>query len=340
MISAHETRWCVEINFSSTNDQGFDISSKMSEKMRGFRSYGILAVPVALLIGFALFGTRISRGRIHPAVNVCFIINTMVTTVLCVGYMPTAILMERLSERLVNCIFVPVVLLNFALLCYTHYKTGKNLNSLLEDIVEHRQSVLKVIHKVWIFVLLCVPILCMLYTFGITVEIVLQFLQLTDDDVRRLRPIVSLFHTTKQPKVDRVIHAVAANVLINCGWMSILATCFLLATIAIVLSTEFQTCVAKLRSRVKEEGFLSEENLFKSVERYNQLVTIVNSVDTLFSRFVVLFLLVSLGLQCAAAFGIIIEKGPVHHWMMGLINSTATAAVLIPPLVILHSQVT
>lgn len=124
------------------------------------KSYGPLAVPVILLIVFSLFGTRPSMTGYHPAVNVFFILNTSVTTVIGILCCKMLLSGEPTADNiswLANFVFVPLAVLYLLLWLVTSFKKH-NISILLDNIVETRRSTLKTTDKIWIAAMQCASV--------------------------------------------------------------------------------------------------------------------------------------------------------------------------------------
>ncbi len=300
------------------------------------KRFGALSLPVILLITFSLFGTRLSQRCIHPIVNVFFVINTTVTTILAVGFAYGTLRTTALAQKLANTAFPLLAVVNLLLL-YRIYFKQYNVVALLQDVSKHRNISLSKVDRMWVCATLCISIASIFYSLGVCLFALVDFLKMTEEEL--LEQFTFSFISAQDPLINGIIFVTVGAVFSVCNWMSFLGPCTLMSTIATVLSRELQACIENFERFIDEDGSLSEETFIKTTERFNLLTLLVKKADAMFNPFVALYLMNSLIMLCAAVFGIIVEKGILEQWLLAVVIASATVAILVPPLAALHSQV-
>ena len=66
-------------------------------------------------------------------------------------------------------------------------------------------------------------------------------------------------------------------------WSSPIFISFMISVTTIVLSREFDQCNANLKNNIKKHKYLTKRQCFETTDRFHELTSIVNKVDSIFS---------------------------------------------------------
>ena len=145
------------------------------------------------------------------------------------------------------------------------------------------------------------------------------------------------FHT-KNPTLLIFLLLIEMLVYPNIPWMSLVCTTLMRNVLSIVLSREFNHCNSVLQNIIIEQTYSA--NFFTDIKkRFYKLSSMVEKVDDVFSSFVAINLVLSLGMLCGALYTPVKERIYLEGWLMPVGYSMLILLILLPPLANLNSKV-
>ncbi len=297
-----------------------------------FKSLGILAVPVVIMMPCGLLGLK--RGQIAWNRLVFVLVNflCLLRCVLVLGITGAVFVnksdLSTTADKFTIGVCVSVALSCSMLIwkCYKEY----NIVSLLIDVKNLKLHSLCNTSKLYLCILFSVVASSVVYKFQHITRVVVKEIE----SGHRTPWTVS----TSDPTLIIVFAVVELVIFYNTVWMSMLGVSFLLGVISIVLKREFTTCVLSLEEAVEKEKTLSDKIFTETSQRYVELISVVHKVNKMFSDLVALILAVSLGILCTGVYSIMLGD-TFTGWMPAIIMSLSTTAVLLPPLTMLNMGV-
>ena len=298
------------------------------------KEYWILALPVALMVPFGLFGFRPAQlGKL----KIGYIINTIVLLiyllVLSMGfgyynypkdYRNTA---YKFMAAYVILMFIKFILLIFRL--YKHY----NLFFLLEDIKKVRRNSLERQELSCIFVILTVILAMVMVMENYLISNVLEVF---DNLELKWTPIAM---DTNNPILSKFFAILEGIIYMSVTNISVLLTSFLVIVIAVVFSKEFEKCIQELAAEIKEDSSLSNNLFSKSAERFYELTAVLQKADDLLSTTIGFNVMLCLGMLCGGVYACLIGDGTFKEWYLPISSSIVTFIVLLSQIVALNSKV-
>ena len=116
-----------------------------------------------------------------------------------------------------------------------------------------------------------------------------------------------------------------SNISFTIIWNITLVLC----TISVIISREFQECVNTLDNELNEHNSLTTDVLSQNMERFKQLISIVNKMDSIFSFAVGIILTLTLSTLCGAIYAMVIGIN------LGIFYSAAASCAAILGLMLL-----
>ncbi len=301
-------------------------------KVSFFRKYGVLCLPVILMIVSGLFGTRPSRKILHIVSNLLFIANFTLVIAITVAFIVKSPAYED-ALLVFNNAFCMIISANFIFLfraCYRQY----NIMASLDDTCQVRIHRLGKKHVIHICAMFCVVLGALGYVSKLNYTELSVRLR-TDEAFKW----VSYFGKSRYHVVNVILAIQETVVYAFVAWVSVLSPILTVSVICVILAEEFKECVAKLEESVAKEGFLSDDNFLGAVERFKNLAGVVSKADELFCHFVGLSLFLSIGILCASVYSLSLGMNKLEEWMMGMMLSVVILVILVPPATALNNKV-
>ena len=292
------------------------------------QSYGILVLPIAILVPFGHFGFRPrDSGKGFTFIVVNF---------LCVSSYILALLsfivdLININSNPLNMQFtISFALMVFLLYTIKIYKIYKKCNivSLVKDIKAIRKHSLDMCEKICI----CFMILIM---FSTIIKLIHNAYGIAMEYVKSGKQILIV---KSENTVLRLLTILQMVIYYNSVWVLIYGYSFLIAMIAIVLKKEFNECIHQLENNITKENNLSKELFSTTIHRFYQLASVVHKVDKMFSDIIALIMVISMTLLCSSTFGLVTGDNS-RQWMLLGLMSLVSLIILIPSPVTINTEV-
>ena len=307
------------------------VFSRISNMTNIVKEYGILTLPILLMMMFGLFGHRPGQIRnklISFLLNLLCCINYLIICTVVVCFLRDIIQFNRYSLVSYE-VFGVLVAINYTLLLYILYKKH-NLLGLMEDVKTLRRTSmqkLNLLHLWMMFFLIIITFASVIY---------ILFADITGHGLRIHPPIDST--NSSFLSADGFLTLLEFMVYPVSAWASIIVPSFVLGVMASVIANEFNTCDSALEQSMVNANTFSLEELIKMTDQFHELATMVKRVDAMFSKTVALNLAAALGSLCVAVYTIA-QGGNVTDWTLALACPALTLMILIPPLTSLNTKV-
>ena len=118
--------------------------------------------------------------------------------------------------------------------------------------------------------------------------------------------------------IDNPIMIVLMLIPSNITWMLVWNITFLLCVNAFILSREFQKCTSDLEIDLNENGALFSDIFYKTIERFRELTSVVNRMDSVFSFPIGIILIMTMYDMC----------GTIHLLVTGKYGGIWSTAVI------------
>ena len=123
----------------------------------------------------------------------------------------------------------------------------------------------------------------------------------------------------------------------NTTWMLMWNITFLMCVITLIISREYQKSITDL-CIISEERYLCSGKLFEVSERFTELSSVVDKVDSMFSFPVGIILTMTLSSLCAAIYAVVVGENPII-WSMAVVYSALSLGFLLLSLSTLNYRV-
>ena len=298
------------------------------------KDYGILVLPVALMVQFGMFGFRpdqLGKHRVGYVFNSIVILGYLLIITVGIGYFcnPKE---YRYTAYKFMAVYVIAMVIQFTLLIFILYK-DYNLLFLLRDMENVRRHSLE--RKELCLISL---ILTLILTMVIFLEMYLS--KNINERFETWESDNTLYTIdTNDPILFKTFAILEGLIYMNTTNMSMVLTSLLVVVIAVVFSKEFEKCIQELRAEIKKDNSLSNNQFSMSVERFYELIAVVEKSDDLLSITVGFNVTVCLGMLCGGTYACFIGDGTFKEWHIPILISVVALAVLLPPLVALNRKV-
>ena len=305
------------------------------ETRESFRGrYGILALPMALMFTFGLFGFRpgqMMKGMMGYVVNFIFILNFLLILCIGIGYLFTADFQSRILNKLIAIFFI-FMMVEFAMLCYIYYKKY-NVFYLLEDIRKVRSQTLNKKDLFIIGAFFMSIITSLVIIFYVSMTVILNVFVTGQSFI--WKPISI---QTDNPTGVKIL-VIIEILVINTNMSSILITTFMVVVITCVLGKEFEICIEQLQHNIENSRSLSQKSFLEFTEGFYKLKAVLKRVDNTFSAIVGLNLTVSMLMLCGATYVYLIHDKFSENWILFISVAVITSFTLLLSLASLHNKV-
>ena len=236
------------------------------------KHYGILTLPIFLMIPFGCFGFK--PGQFAKGIMAYFINFISIFYLVLFSFLTLHFVFEpkdiRVESHVRVASFFFFTLANFVLLLHKFYRKY-NLYWLLEDIVEIRRIGLSKIETFQVFVLF---ISCLTF-----IAIVLYTNCLVY--VTKMPNFWTLI--TKDPGAVKILAIIHPVIAVTVQWVSLTCTSLIISFIAVILSAEFAQCNTDLKNEIYRENQLTYMTFSNITKRFYKLKEMVSKVDAMFS---------------------------------------------------------
>ena len=311
-------------------------TGQMNYKENTFFRRGVLNLPLIIMLPFGLLGFR--PGQLFNKI-VGYFINTMFLFNYCL-ILAVAIARfcnvkndeyERTHVKFFTG-FAVFMTVKFTILIYIYFKRF-NFIHLLEDITKIRKYSLSKIELTFV---------TMQFTTVVTMVIYLIYFVFNQYVIPVLTTGVRPFEYAFKyngPLQARVTIILEFLIYMNNTWISILATSFIINVISVVLRREFDKCVEILQEKIDKTETLTGDKFSETVERFQELIGMVDKVDDMFFLDFTLNLFASLGMLCSAIYGIYVRDFTFKDMTLQILVSIVTLLVTLPASAALQSKV-
>ena len=307
---------------------------KPTKKASGFFKYGVLTLPLIIMLPFGLLGSRpgqLFNKIIGYIINLIFLFNFGLVFVIMVGYLYAD---KDYNQTYIKFYagFVLFVTIKFTLLAYNFYKKY-NVISLIEDVTCLRKHDFSRLDVGLVLFTFTGVVTMVIYTFvTILHNLVLPMLQ--------NRLYLPFAFIASDPTTIKIIVVFENGFYLTFAWTSVLATSFLINVMAAVLKKEFHKCIENLQEKINETGTLSSDTFSETMERFGDLRNMVQKVDDMFSPIVCLNLAISLGMLCGAIYALARGEGTFFDgWHFLVLTSLGTLVIILVQVPELHNKV-
>ena len=264
--------------------------------MRSFFShYGILSISLITMTIFGQFGLRPSQTKHKCLAYFLDIFFFCSYTAFCTAilwslgmtiiFSPSNLDLNQMTT-LYPSLYNIITLTMFTIWLVLTFKKY-NIFCLLEDVVAIRRATLGKTYR-----------FCVIVTIGMVAAIFI-----TNEVLNTILAISQL----------DIFTIILKLVFSNITWMLIWNITFLLCVIALIISREFQKCISDLKNTISDDETLCSDLFFKTEERFRELSSVVNKVDSMFSLPVSIILTMSLSTLCVSIYAMAIGDDP-RHW--------------------------
>ena len=291
------------------------------------KEYGILTLPIVMMMMFGLFGHRPGQIKIKIIsflLNFLCFINYLIILVVVVWYL-RAILINYQHLDFVMIVFAGfcTLLVGYStLLLYIFYKKY-NLFCLLQDAKNLQKGCVKKKYLVYVWIMFLLIISNLSATICISLD----------------RIIVPAF-TGSTPLLSGLVVLVQYLLYSIVTYSLIIAPSFMVSVLSIVMATEFDRCSEDFENSMKKADKLSVEEFSKMTDTFYNLTLMVDKVDDMFSLPVGFTLAASLGSLCMTVYKTVTFGFDVTT-SLGSLNVSGSALalmILLPSLTLLNSR--
>ena len=269
------------------------------------QSYGILVLPIAILIHFGHLGFRpgqAGKGFTFVIVNFLCVSSYILEVISFISDLIN-VYSNPLNMQF-TIAFASMIFLFFTLKMCKLYKKY-NVISLIKNIKDIRRHSLDMYEKTWIIFMICImfsAIIILMYgAYGIAMEF-----------VKLGKQIIIIKAESPGLKLLAVLKMVIYG---NSVWVLVYGYGFLIAIIAIVLKKEFNACIHQLENNITKENTLTKEQFSTTIHRFYELTSVVHKVDKMLSDIIALVMIISMALLCSGTFGLITGEAS-RGWML------------------------
>ena len=295
--------------------------------------YGMLCIPLSLLIFFNQFGLRPGQIRYKLCIWLINIMFALRYLSLLVGVYATFILLKIMdskpSGQVTVAFHLGVATTIAALFTFWIISCCKKYNvfCLIEDIIRIRRNNLHITN-------LSLMIFSLLSTIGVSIG--------TGHSVA-----TQIGH--KDLYIESFKLSVKSEFLMNIFFMNALVQSYtigmlisnltlLISFTSCILRNEFYYCLNDLEKNITDNKYLPTDSFPEMSQRYRHLISVVNKADAMFSVPVAIILIISFGFLCAGVYGFAVGM-KLAQWYYTLIISVAAIMTLLPSLSELHHKV-
>ena len=307
-----------------------------NSKIPGLINLGILSLPITVMLTYGLFGFRsgqLLNKTCGVLMNLFFVFNVIIVTSVGLGYIISHSDEFKSFQFKMFVGYIVLEMINFTLLFYKFYKKY-NVYCLLLDILCIKMYTLTKQNIIYVLIMLSGFVAVLIYIFIDMVLIIIDVFTTGKSDL--WEPFLV---KTDDPLLLKILVIPEHMIFGNQIWAFPSFTSFMICVIAIVLSREFDGCVADLQSKCNKNKYLNSGGLFGTIDRFYELASIVHKVDEMFSVFIGLNLTAALGMLCGAIYGVLAGEGTLEEWSMPVMVSIVTLILLLPSVASLNSKV-
>ena len=258
----------------------------MSQIRSFYSHYGVLSISLITMTIFCQFGLRPSQTehkRLAYVLDIWFICSYSILFLGTIGQLSVQFIVSQQDiqeiQNLFNVSYTIIATFTFTMWLFMTFKKY-NLFCLLEDIVDVRSTRLG---KGDIF--------CLAVTMGVigTLLITINY------------AMVALLQSIPNSPIFSMFMLIYANISFTIIWNITLLLC----TIVAIISREFQECIDELEIELNKHNSLNTDVLSQNMERFKQLISIVNKIDSIFSVAVGIILTLTLSTLCGAIYAMV-----------------------------------
>ena len=300
------------------------------------KNYGILALPVILLVPLGIFGFRpgdlIKKKYIGYIINFFFLLSYLMIPFAGVGFIITPGLQGDTGDIFMTGFAISMII-KFSYLLFIFYKNYSIFHR-LQDIRKETRGSLNTKELIYVTLIFTVSLTIIIYNFSFMIPIAIDVFKTGSSDKWIPRTI-----QTDDPIGIKIIVVTEVIFYLLRAWSSISITSFMVVVIAIVFRKEFGDCVDKIKDKIIKNNTMSNDDISKIFERFYDLNTVLQKADEILSPIIGLNLIISLGMLCGGSYGILIGEGHIKDWHFPILLSIVALFVIIPPLTAVHSKV-
>ena len=299
------------------------------------KNYGILALPVILLVSLGIFDFRpgeLVKGKKGYIINFLFISSYLIIAFVGVGFVIRPDHKGDTSEIFMTGFAISMII-KFSFLLFIFYK-NYGIFHLLKDIKKVTRGSLSTKELIYVTLYFTVLLTIIVYNFSYMIPIVNDIFKTGTSDKWIPRTI-----QTDDPIGIKIIVIIEVVFYLLRGWSSLSITSSMIVMIAIVFRKEFENCVDKAKDQIIKKNTTSMDEFSEIFERFYNLNAVLQKADEIFSPIIGLNLIISLGMLCGASYGILIGEGNINDWHFPILISMITLFTLIPPLTTIHIKV-
>ena len=300
------------------------------------KKYGILVLPMVLMVTFGMFGFRPGQAvnrKLGYIINVLYFLNFTLVAFVGLGYLISTKNYDNSTSIFLG-VSVVFMMVKFSCLCFIFYKKH-NLICLLEDITKIRKHCLNRKEILFIIITFILIMAQIAYMGSFFLEIVLDVFK-NGSSFYGWTPYTI---QTDNPVGIRILVIFEILVYMNITWSSALITSFIVVVGAIVMTHEFEKCNQELKDQIKKENSLSCETFDKFTKRFYELKQVSNRADNVFCVILLLNLILSFGMLCGAIYASLIKDTVIRDWSIPIFVSVQTALMLLLPVASIHKEV-
>ncbi len=250
-----------------------------SEGLKFSKQYGIMGLPLSLLILFGNIGCK--RGQLTQSLAACICINVwFFVHFTCIVIMVVGTFFNQRDPigefRLFLIGYGLLIVTSYSMLFFKSFK-NYNLLTLLCEIQMSRRCSLKFGYRLFVFVDLMLVLGAATYNlmYNVIHGIVVSFSSHSSD-------FVPVTMDTEDPTMLRLLAVVENPLAISSGWMSFMGVNFLIGVTTIILAQEFEDCLKQLNKNISQSYCLSDAAFGSATKKYFQLKPLVRKVDDMF----------------------------------------------------------
>ena len=291
-----------------------------------FNHYGILSLPIVSMTIFGQFGLRPRQTKykcLAYFLDIWFLGSFIIFCVGTIGQF--LVIFEILGgfKDIINIFVSGFTIITFVLFIMWGVVSFKKYNvfCLLDEVIHMRKNSLSKVELMCVTTAYCIY-LVMLFKYSVQAVIMTVSWSLSN---------TSDFYTS----MSIIIRSIVFGDII---WMLLWNISVLICLLSLIISREFQECTRDLESGLDEEGLFPCKLFHKTVERFGQLILVVNKLEEMFSLFVGILLVTTLSLIFGTIY-YVAEKRPFETWDSLLVFSVLILAVLLSSLATLNHRV-
>ena len=314
---------------------GGNLSQEGSWKSH-LKNYGILSLPVILLVPLGIFGFRpgdvMKRKYIGYIINFFFLLSYLMIPFVAVGYLITPN-HNGDTVHIFMTAFTILMIIKFSFLLYIFYK-DYSIFHLLKDIRKTTTGSLSPKELIYLTLVFTVSLAIVVYNFSFMIPIAIDVFKTGSSDKWTPQTI-----ETKDPVGTRIIVVIEVLFYFLRTWSSVSITNCMVVIIAIVFRKEFQDCVEKTKDQIIKNNTVSNDDISEIFETFYKLNTVLQKADEILSPIIGLNLIIALGMLCGASYGTLIGENNIKTWHFPILISIVTLLLLVPPLTAVHKKV-